>query len=55
MEKVKVIIKDAQYMLECPDGQLRDGKGNKNDECWLSKETAAVLLRQYLYYGYKNY
>ena len=33
MEMVKVIVKDCQNMMGCPDGQLRPGKGNKNDEC----------------------
>ena len=33
MEKVKVVITDSQYAAGCPGGQLRPGKGNKNDEC----------------------
>ena len=33
MEKVKVIVKDAQSMMACADGQMRPGKGNRNDEC----------------------
>lgn len=33
MEKVKVIVKDSRAKGGCPDGQLRPGKGNKNDEC----------------------
>ncbi len=33
MEKVKVIVKDPKVAKGCSDGQLRPGKGNKNDEC----------------------
>lgn len=33
MEKIKVEIKEIRNNMHCGDGQLRDGKGNKNDEC----------------------
>ena len=32
-KKVKVVIKDGATSMGCLDGQLRDGKGNRNDEC----------------------
>lgn len=33
MKKVKIIVKDSTRNMACSDGQLRPGKGNKNDEC----------------------
>lgn len=34
MKKVKIKIKDSTVNKGgCPEGQLRPGKGNKNDEC----------------------
>lgn len=32
-KKVKVEIKETNGNMPCSDGQLRSGKGNKNDEC----------------------
>ena len=32
-KKVKVDIKENKRNLHCGDGQLRDGKGNRDDEC----------------------
>lgn len=32
-EKVKVLIRETVRISECPDGQLRYGKGNKDGEC----------------------
>ena len=34
MEKVKILVKDSSVVSRgCDDGQLRAGKGNRNDEC----------------------
>lgn len=33
MEKVKICVKDTTKTMPCNDGQLRAGKGNRNDEC----------------------
>ncbi len=33
MDKVKVIVKDESSSMACSDGQLREGKGNKDGEC----------------------
>lgn len=32
-KKVKVVIKEVKASKGCSDGQLRPGKGNRNDEC----------------------
>ena len=32
-KKVKVELKETNGNLACGDGQMRNGKGNKNDEC----------------------
>ena len=32
-DMIRVEIMDSSTMMACDDGQLRDGKGNKNDEC----------------------
>lgn len=32
-KKVRVLVKDSANMGGCHDGQLRPGKGNRNDEC----------------------
>lgn len=32
-KKVKVLVKDSVNMGGCPDGEMRPGKGNRNDEC----------------------
>lgn len=33
MEKIKIEVKDSTVYDSCSDGQLRHGKGNRNDEC----------------------
>lgn len=33
IKKVKVEIKEIVTSMGCSDGQMRPGKGNKNDEC----------------------
>ena len=33
MKKIKVVVRDVKLSKGCRDGQLRNGKGNKNDEC----------------------
>lgn len=32
-EKVKVLVEQPTLSKACSDGQLRSGKGNRNDEC----------------------
>ena len=32
-QKVQVLVEELNFSMGCSGGQLRNGKGNKNDEC----------------------